>query len=274
MILGSGEEETVQWYHSQTLASKSKYIDTMLAVPMREREDRVISFPDIEPDVWEKMIKFLDNPIAARCMNAKDAVEVAVFYDKYEFVDGRELCSLIMMDYMRDRSIHKMEKRYTLDIDLIIDLVIVAHKANMDDIFKQGMKYILNKMNSTEIPYGSLMFTESQLEKLRPVLKYAKECRYEGCSPPPLVRALLDSSIEQSNFPKSFIQGSQQSNERDLLSNCISHIELSGAGCADGSYKFKSAYSDRYQQLAWGNKGRAMGRRAGILLDSVLGTKK
>ena len=111
VILGSGDEETVQWYHSQTLASKSKYIDTMLAVPMREREDRVISFPDIEPDVWEKMIKFLDNPIAARCMNAKDAVEVAVFYDKYEFVDGRELCSLIMMDYMRDRSIHNMEKR-------------------------------------------------------------------------------------------------------------------------------------------------------------------
>ena len=79
VILGSGEEKTVQWYHSQTLASKSKYIDTMLAVPMREREDRVISFPDIKPDVWAKMMKFLDDPIASREMNANDAVEVVVY---------------------------------------------------------------------------------------------------------------------------------------------------------------------------------------------------
>ena len=168
---------------------------------------------------------------------------------------------------MSDKSIHNMEKRYTLDIDLIIDLVIVAHKANMDDVFKQGIKYILLKMNSTEIPYGSLMFTESQLEKLRPVLKYAKECRYEGCSPPPLVRALLDSSIEQSNFPKEFIQVSQQSNERDLLRNCISHIELSGAGCADGSYKQtdgKYWEGDRYEQVDEHHGGRREGRWDGV----------
>ena len=82
VILGSSDDETVQWYHAPTLASKSNYIDTMLAVPMRERDDYVISFPDIEPDVWAKMMKFLDSPIAAREMSAKDVVEVAPLYDK------------------------------------------------------------------------------------------------------------------------------------------------------------------------------------------------
>ena len=131
VILGSGEEETVQWYHSQTLASKSKYIDTMLAVPMREREDRVISFPDIKPNVWAKMMKFLDDPIASREMNAKDATEVVVFYDKYEFVDGRRLCLHIIVDYMSDKSIRNMEKTFSIDIDLIVDLVIAAHTATL-----------------------------------------------------------------------------------------------------------------------------------------------
>lgn len=34
-----------KWYHSQTLATKSKYIDALLAAPMKESERRTITFP-------------------------------------------------------------------------------------------------------------------------------------------------------------------------------------------------------------------------------------
>ena len=143
VILGSGDEETTQWYHKPTLASKSKYIDTILATPMKESTDSVLSFPDITPHIWTKMLKFLDNPIAVREMTAKDAVEVATFYDKYEFVEGKKLCSYVMMDYLSDESLDKMEKSLSLDndvIDLIVNSVVVAHKANMEEVFKKGMK--------------------------------------------------------------------------------------------------------------------------------------
>ena len=60
VILGTGDNESVLLYHSQTLASKSKYVDTMLSVPMKERDEYVISFPDISAETWEQMMKFID----------------------------------------------------------------------------------------------------------------------------------------------------------------------------------------------------------------------
>ena len=41
------------------MAMHSRYIDTMLATPMREQETRTISFPDIDSAIWEKMIGYL-----------------------------------------------------------------------------------------------------------------------------------------------------------------------------------------------------------------------
>eukprot|EP00579_Thalassiosira_antarctica_P032205 CAMPEP_0202003768 /NCGR_PEP_ID=MMETSP0905-20130828/9271_1 /ASSEMBLY_ACC=CAM_ASM_000554 /TAXON_ID=420261 /ORGANISM="Thalassiosira antarctica, Strain CCMP982" /LENGTH=125 /DNA_ID=CAMNT_0048560981 /DNA_START=9 /DNA_END=383 /DNA_ORIENTATION=- len=88
VVLGSGDAESIQWHHSQTLASKSKYIDAMLSTPMKEKDEYIISFPDIDPETWQKMMKYIENLVAARQMNARDALDVALFYDKYEFVEG------------------------------------------------------------------------------------------------------------------------------------------------------------------------------------------
>ena len=74
----------------QTLASKSKYINTMLSTPMQEQGAHTITFPDITPKIWDSMMKFLDDPIAICKMNAKDILDVAIFYDKYVFEEGSE----------------------------------------------------------------------------------------------------------------------------------------------------------------------------------------
>ena len=239
VILGSSDDETVQWYHAPTLASKSNYIDTMLAVPMRERDDYVISFPDIKPDVWAKMMQFLDSPIAAREMSAKDVVEVAPLYDKYEFVEGMKLCSYVMMDYLSFNSICNNEKTYSVDVDLIINLLVVAYGANMEDVLNEGMKYIWAKMGSDDIPYGRLMFTDAQLDKLLPLIKHTKP---EGAS------GLLSDMIEQPDFSKKYISNVQGQAEFILLMHCISHIEVLGTDCdADGSYETIGGWNN-YEQ--------------------------
>ena len=48
----------------------------MLAAPMKERDERTITFPDISLDAWTKMLSFLDDPLATRRMKASDALEV------------------------------------------------------------------------------------------------------------------------------------------------------------------------------------------------------
>ncbi|KAL7547371.1 hypothetical protein ACHAWF_010686 [Thalassiosira exigua] len=125
VVLGKGESQSVEWYHSQNLACKSKYIDAMLTAPMKEKEERTISFPDIDSETWQKMLDFLDNPLAARKMSARDAMELAPWYDKYEFGLGRELCEEVMSEFLSTQSLNKEVQKHSLDIEFVIDLVKV-----------------------------------------------------------------------------------------------------------------------------------------------------
>ena len=56
-----GEDEQLYHYHSLILASQSLYIDTLLSSPVahKEQEKMRISFPEIQPETWEKMMKYL-----------------------------------------------------------------------------------------------------------------------------------------------------------------------------------------------------------------------
>jgi hypothetical protein len=128
-----------------------------------------------------------------------------------------------------------MEKKGTLDLDLIIDLVIVAHKANMEDALKPGLYYIWRKLHSSQVPYGRLMFTELQLKRLVPVLKYSKANRGRLD-----LRVRMDLDLEEEeddDIAKEFVSSNQLWHNNSLLSRCISHIELSGTNCnADGDF--------------------------------------
>ena len=112
VVLGTGEDESIQWHHSQALASKSRYIDAMLSTPMKEREEQTITFPDINLATWEKLMRFLDSPVAARHMSAEDSRDLAVLYDKYECLEGRMLCDEILVDYFKN--IGMKEKKFNL----------------------------------------------------------------------------------------------------------------------------------------------------------------
>jgi hypothetical protein len=114
VILGSGEGQSIKWYHSPMLASRSEYIDVILATSVMEREARTITFPDITPKVWESMMKFFDDPIAIRQMKVTDVLEVAPMYDKYGFAEGLKLCGHVMLDSFCSLTAD-IEKQYMLE---------------------------------------------------------------------------------------------------------------------------------------------------------------
>ena len=162
---------------------------------------------------------------------------------------------------MSDKSIRNMEKTFSIDIDLIIDLVIAAHKANIEGLFNDGMRYILSKMESMNTPYGSLMFTESQLEKLRPVLKYAKESGHAGYTTRYFHRKIGDI-CEDEDFPKKYISLVQHRDDQNLLRHCISHIEVSGTTCkADGCYAGCFGWDKYKPKAVFNEEGRERTRR-------------
>lgn len=256
VVLGTGEDESVQWHHSQALASKSRYIDAMLSAPMKEREEQTITFPDITLATWEKLMHFLDSPVAARHMSAEDARDLALLYDKYEFLEGRKLCDEIMVDYFKNIVIK--EKKLKLDLDFVIDLVNVAHRASLNAAFAEGIKYIWKKLTSTTVPYGRMMFEEKHLVILAPLLKYSLDNK-KDLTPkymswlPEIIPELrlsttFEAGLDNPDFPKQFISECQNLEQQHLLYRCIRYIELSGSHCnADGSFYKEACCWDLYQ---------------------------
>ena len=235
IILGSDDDVVTKWCHSPTLASKSKYIDAMLAAPMQESENRTITFPDISFEIWGKMIKFLDDPVAVREMTAEDALAVAVFYDKYEFDQGRRLCEYVMLDYFG--SLAEMEKNHTLDLELVIDLTIKAHQANLNTAFNKGIGYLWSKMKSRgkDSTYGRTMFTEEHLNRILPVLKYFHRSQREALQIGSNTRRM--DRLDQPGFAREFVSDSHKHAVGNLLEQCMSHIVVSGTSCnADGEF--------------------------------------
>ena len=231
VILGEGEDQVTKWYHSQALARKSKYIDSMLSTPMKEKDEKVITFPDITPDIWDDMMKFLDSPAAVLRMTPRDALKVATFYDKYEFVEGTKLCDLLLADYFR--SLEKMEKDYSVDVNLYVESLVVAHKANLVKAVFAGISYIWGKMPILcTPPYACNMFTEKQMDTLIPILLDAmsgkNKLRYGFHPFPPgsdddgteafyIKRPCLGLMIDEPGFSKIYISTCNQKMEGGLL---------------------------------------------------------
>jgi len=253
---GGGEVDLVtRWYHSQTLAAKSRYVDAMLASPMRERETRTISFPDIQATSWDLMMNFLDDPIAIRTMEARDVMKVAKHYDKYEFCDGRRLCDMVLVDYFKRALLDEESDSLIgqIDVDALVESVALAHEANLEKSFKEGMKYIWANVQSNFVPYGRTMFTEDNMETLAPLLSVSRQmfCVEYGYGD---LIGDLHNELDKSDFPKRFVNECRHWLTRDTLCGCITHIVLSGTySNADGH--FYPTEMERYKTLGQGRWG-------------------
>lgn len=125
VVVGPGQQ--VFRYHGAILASYSAYIDTMLSTPMREQDTMRITFPDIEPDVWTKLIKFLETG-GSREMQLTDVIELLPIYDQYDFQGAVKMCDISihgMLEtwYSGDREFHSLltsaaNLSYELDLPL------------------------------------------------------------------------------------------------------------------------------------------------------------
>mmetsp|Transcript_23965 Transcript_23965/g.53080 ORF Transcript_23965/g.53080 Transcript_23965/m.53080 type:complete len:373 (+) Transcript_23965:166-1284(+) len=251
---GGGGEVVTRWYHSQTLAAKSRYVDAMLASPMRERETRTISFPDIQATSWDLMMNFLDDPIASRGMDVGDVMKVAKHYDKYEFCDGRRLCDAVLVDYFKRARQEEKSDNPSARVDDIVEAVALAHATNLEKAFKEGMHYIWANVQSNFVPYGRTMFTEDNMETLAPLLSVSREM-FSKLNPRfgDLIGD-LHNELDKSDFPKRFVNECRHWLTRDTLCGCITHIVLSGTySNADGH--FYPTEMERYKTLGQGRWG-------------------
>jgi len=222
---GGGSMMKTFRYPTAIMANHSEFIDTKLANWSNNNDgDGIvgeISFPDIDPAVWVKMIGFLEDPVKARNMTVQDALEVVQFYTQYIFPKGCALCSDVMVIYLVTA-----DDSTTPDLDLCIDMIVAAKNHNLVEVYNAAVEYFVGKFERIET---RKMFTRNHLVKLASVIAEDES----------LLRAVgfTVEDVLSSLFPSAFAW------KNDLFV-AVKRVKLSDTKVnADGDYTIK--YSGR-----------------------------
>jgi hypothetical protein len=214
------------WYYASIMVKHSNYIDTMLAIGMKERNAYEISFPDIAPATWESMMKFLDKPLAARLMTVKDVLKVAPGYEQYDFAAGRELSGHILTEYIQGNV------GVPDDLDLFIDAIRLADTLHLDEAKDAGVVWI----EATILFFDLTIFSRVQIAKLAPLL--ANEDSLFAIVKKFVETVATKDDILHRLFPELLVNKfALYQKSRRTGEEWSRRVQLTGSGCdADGIY--------------------------------------
>ena len=191
-------------YHSVILASQSTFIDTKLATPLGEREEKVIRFRTLDPSTWDAMMNFLDL-LESPKMTPTEAKELAPYYDKYGFTKGSKLCDIILAEVFRGHSLQDIREKPE-DLSTWIEVYLLTEYVHLERT-KRVANYLFRLMFRS-VEY-SLLFTGPDIKKLLRLIKSEKLLPTWDWT---------DEQLSRSTFPDDFIAKRQSRHviERNL----------------------------------------------------------
>lgn len=232
-----GPEGEVFHCHSVIMASYSEYIDSMLSSPMKESTTMSISFPDIEPQLWKKMMKFLE-PGGSRDTSLADISEMLPVFDEYRFGIALATIDNVYADYLemyRNRSISSLNK----------SIPLLSYQYELPRSKEMAVEYV-RKIFTERIGLGEL--EDQDLRALLPMIHRDEEALREifsflfgmdKASKMELAEMVEKSAVE--SFAASFRTRCNQVYEQiDLVRNLNVKeitVDFSGVESINGEYQ-------------------------------------
>lgn len=113
----------------------------MLVTDMKEKDTQIIIFRDIEPDVWEKAIQFLQ-PGGSRLMQAKDILTLLPVQDQYLFQDGLAMCDDEIFSWMQYFLDHLNPFAFSdVFYDNHVALAVESHRLNLPKSMEKATEF-------------------------------------------------------------------------------------------------------------------------------------
>jgi len=242
VIVGGEKEEKVYWHHRSILASQSGMVDTKLSTSVgvaSEKKKEVsikvtkISFPDISPSQWEKMIRFITDPVAIRDMTVDDAMGLVVLYDKYDFHTGLKLCDKVLSTiFYKNEQEFKSHVMNNLELlDRCVHVVVLSHEKNLKTTLVNGMAW-LHKIFYWNYYAECVILTVDHIRQLVPVIAcYSDDENYENVQDA-IKKRLSGESIDILNplFPEYFVSQIQLIVSRNTSLKLVNQIKISNCG--------------------------------------------
>ena len=103
-----------------------------------------ISFPEVDVQVWEKMMKLLEPGGLTKTPMFADLLEVLPFYDKYQFSAGLRICDVILSDFLtvflspESRMWHTYR---SADDAHVVKMVTMGHRLNLPQSKNLAVEY-------------------------------------------------------------------------------------------------------------------------------------
>lgn len=163
VVVGTPPNQETFACHGLILASYSAYIDSMLALPMREKTTRRVTFPDIEPAVWNKMMSFLE-PGGSEELKLSDLATVLPFYDKYDFRTGLLLCDKVLSNLLNAHKKGQLQLEGEF-AELFISTVVLAYELQLGKSSKEAIGFASRIV--ARLRYGR--YTATQINALMPL---------------------------------------------------------------------------------------------------------
>ncbi|OEU10399.1 hypothetical protein FRACYDRAFT_247470 [Fragilariopsis cylindrus CCMP1102] len=251
---GGGKPTTkkVFWHYTTVLASQSRYVDALLASKKNDSYGEStaanfteITFPDISPSQWKRMMKFLTDQKAAWDMNKKDAIELIILYDKYDFTQGIEVCDRVLSSIFYKDSLEFKERINDLDLfDRCIDVVVLSHEKNLTETMENARYWLYDFLCDGYDP-ELVILTVDHVRKLVPVIDFYKEDR-EGFSLLFAIEERLSKKgIDVLNpmFPDFFVSQIQLIAARNTALKLVNEITIGNCGGnVSGDYNPRTNY--------------------------------
>lgn len=166
--VGCGDSVKEYHYVSQAMALQSDVIDTMLATPMKEGISREISFPDITPEMWDEMMRYLQ-PADARTLTVETAMTLLPLYDKYSFQGGIKCCDYVLAEvFEKNLVLCSAKENPNRELDTLIDMLMIAREHKLAKTVKSATEYFSAVLGFSH-DYGNIMFTRNQIKRLAPL---------------------------------------------------------------------------------------------------------
>jgi hypothetical protein len=123
-------------YHSVVLALQSKYIDAALSSGMRETVHKELSFPDLSPETWDLMMKYV-TPGNVEPMSTHHARMLMVWYGKYDFTMGLHMCDVVLAKLVKK---YMFMGKLPIQRQHAVEVFVEAHTLGLPETTAAGIQ--------------------------------------------------------------------------------------------------------------------------------------
>ena len=196
------EEKRVFECHSLVMATHSGYFDALLSTDMKESAEKKVIFDDVSPKVFERAMQLLEDPLATIQSTPEKAIQVASFYNRFDFTGGMKLVTSILGKFLDQWTEATTKVPLRQEKDLLIHTILFAEESSNDELIRKSIKFLTVKFCQRDA-CGMGIFEVEDIRKLYHFLaNEGRDCVEEFNDEwAALDAAKIDELLQDSKFP-------------------------------------------------------------------------